>query len=621
MVKAIFKLSALSSLILLAACGDGGDLSNGASGASGFGSSSDSGFGSSTPEPTPEPTYAISGTVEGLEGDIQLALNGENITISENGGFTFTQQYPSNTEVNVTVVSAPPLQYCRVDNNPQTISDADVSEIAVVCKYPGDFYGRVINHTSSALLSGVEVNFWRDGEQVKTVETDAEGKYAVDAIGADQRFVINTRHQDFAPHSQVVQNSYENDVLNINFGLLDYNNPRIATSLELSRGITTPLIVGEAELAVIQTGDFVHQDGSQPSGDIIAKLAIIDGSTDALLLPGNYLQKSDAMDERVESFGAVSIEAYDVEGSALKLQQGTSVTVNIPVALIHQNESLASELTVSRYDFSTGYWQPQGQGQLFADANGQQFYQFSANQLGTLSLNQAHTTVNIKGCVEDAIGDRLAFASVVAEGSGYIGASRVLADSNGEFSVPVKPNKTSFVYAQHGAESNTASVQVSSTDYNLANCLVVNDAAMTVRLSWGLEPSDLDSHFTGPTQSGRFHIDYTDTRVTVGDITSVLDVDDTTSFGPEVVTAPDFAEDGTYRYYVHNFTREFTDDIPMDSTTRVVVNLRGQIHTFTIPEGLQTNIWHVFDVTVSGDSATLSPVGEWLPDYQTGDEI
>jgi uncharacterized protein YfaP (DUF2135 family) len=82
---------------------------------------------------------------------------------------------------------------------------------------------------------------------------------------------------------------------------------------------------------------------------------------------------------------------------------------------------------------------------------------------------------------------------------------------------------------------------------------------LLIRLDWGTQPSDLDSHLSGPTPAGaRFHCFFV-TRTPVPYVE--LDVDDVDAFGPETITirrtppsaAGSFVA-GDYHYWVHNYT-------------------------------------------------------------------
>jgi hypothetical protein len=138
----------------------------------------------------------------------------------------------------------------------------------------------------------------------------------------------------------------------------------------------------------------------------------------------------------------------------------------------------------------------------------------------------------------------------------------------------------------------------------------LGDAQLRIVLSWGEEPSDLDSHLSGPTGSGsRFHVYYADqTAENVN-----LDLDDTSSYGPETVTIENF-EDGTYRYSVHNYSDQSVEGaVGIDeSPARVeVYDQSGQIASYSPPDASANDgdTWRVFEVDVSGDSFSLDDGG------------
>jgi len=86
-----------------------------------------------TPPPT---TYAISGTVTGYTGSGLVLQNnaGNNLAVSGNGGFAFTNPVASGGAYSVTVLTQPtsPAQTCTVANGSGTAS-ANVTNVAVTC--------------------------------------------------------------------------------------------------------------------------------------------------------------------------------------------------------------------------------------------------------------------------------------------------------------------------------------------------------------------------------------------------------------------------------------------------------------------------------------------------------
>ena len=89
--------------LVLAGCGGGGSGSTPSS-------------QSSTPPPTTQ--YSIGGSVSGLSGTgLVLQDNGaDNLTVSQNGSFTFVTKVNSGSAYDVTVMTQPSGQTCAVAN-------------------------------------------------------------------------------------------------------------------------------------------------------------------------------------------------------------------------------------------------------------------------------------------------------------------------------------------------------------------------------------------------------------------------------------------------------------------------------------------------------------------------
>lgn len=137
---------------------------------------------------------------------------------------------------------------------------------------------------------------------------------------------------------------------------------------------------------------------------------------------------------------------------------------------------------------------------------------------------------------------------------------------------------------------------------------------ITIVLTWGSQPPDLDAHLSGPNRSGgRFHVYYANPTEPTSSPYASLDVDDTASFGPETIT---IARDSTtglfvageYRYWVHNFSTAPEFDV---SAAHVTVNSGGtQLDAFDVPGGAAgLDIWRVVNLTVdAAGNVTVTPV-------------
>lgn len=127
-------------------------------------------------------------------------------------------------------------------------------------------------------------------------------------------------------------------------------------------------------------------------------------------------------------------------------------------------------------------------------------------------------------------------------------------------------------------------------------------------LSWGASPWDLDSHITGPisdNSSQRFHVYFANPGRAASQPFTLLDVDDTSSFGPETITIKSQFQ-GLYRYSVHDFTnRGLLTSTGLATSGAKVTVYRGtdSPRVFNVPSGIGT-LWTVFEL----DGAIINPV-------------
>lgn len=123
----------------------------------------------------------------------------------------------------------------------------------------------------------------------------------------------------------------------------------------------------------------------------------------------------------------------------------------------------------------------------------------------------------------------------------------------------------------------------------------LNEEQIRIVLEWGAAPSDLDSHLIGPASGGgTFHVWYRDKAYSdTNGIVADLDIDDTSSYGPETTTIYHPVQ-GEYTFYVHNFSG--SPDIKIsDATVKVFSgNNNEPAYVFAIPLVGNGKIWTVF---------------------------
>ena len=121
-------------------------------------------------------------------------------------------------------------------------------------------------------------------------------------------------------------------------------------------------------------------------------------------------------------------------------------------------------------------------------------------------------------------------------------------------------------------------------------------------LSWGSSPSDLDSHYSGLTKNG--YIDHVYYSRKSG-YTANLDIDDTSSYGPETIYVSDYEDlvDGFY-YSVHDYSNCNTTygSYALANSNATVRLYQGQqlLKTYYVPTGREGTVWNVFSITGDG---------------------
>jgi uncharacterized protein YfaP (DUF2135 family) len=137
---------------------------------------------------------------------------------------------------------------------------------------------------------------------------------------------------------------------------------------------------------------------------------------------------------------------------------------------------------------------------------------------------------------------------------------------------------------------------------------IIQAGQTRIILSWGEEPSDLDSHLTGPTpDSSRFHIYYSNETYAVNDIIYAdLDLDDTDSVGPETTTIYQQIS-GVYRFSVHDYSNKSSSESNALSISGAQVKVYrgdGLIATFNVPVNQGGTLWTVFEL----NGNTITPI-------------
>lgn len=146
------------------------------------------------------------------------------------------------------------------------------------------------------------------------------------------------------------------------------------------------------------------------------------------------------------------------------------------------------------------------------------------------------------------------------------------------------------------------------TDWSIAHGIIITSIAYqyTIALTWGEDPSDLDSHLWTPSIQGQaYHVCYYNRGSTTSAPYCSLDVDDVTSYGPEHIII-DSLFPGTYQYAVHHYSGDST--ITTSNAQVKIYNHGALIQTFNVPNVTSQPYWSWYVFDLDGATGTITPV-------------
>ncbi|MDI9243894.1 carboxypeptidase regulatory-like domain-containing protein [Marinobacter sp. CHS3-4] len=464
------------------------------------------------------------------------------------------------------------------------------------------FTGEPINSASVTISSA-------DGGQLAEGQTNAEGEFQLAANSGLSRVSVNASAQGFGDMSRVASTIDGSASGRIELSLLPSDLEQI-----IDPSVANTLSVNGLGIVDLAANTFVLDNGATYSGNVNAEVTVIDPTSDPDVMPGGYQAVSaEGGEGLMESWGAITATFEGANGETLQLRQGDTATIRIPLAQGRSAANSPASIPLFFFDQDTGIWREEGSATLRMES-GETFYQGQVSHFTTWNADVLYESVNVTGRVVDASGEPVADANVTAEGQSYIGSSSSTTGADGRFTLEVRPDSDFLIVASRATRSNTRSVTIGDTDLELQDDIVLSEAAVAITLSWGENPSDLDSHLFGPSdenQSTEFHVYYSNSSEIVGGTVIDLDVDDTSSFGPEVITVPQFPYAGTYRYLVHLYSGSGSI---LDSPARVEVSIDGVTRIFSPSQaqGQVSEWWAVANFVVDGNGdVSLQTVQEW----------
>jgi uncharacterized protein YfaP (DUF2135 family) len=471
--------------------------------------------------------------------------------------------------------------------------------------------------TPAATLRG-SVNDAASGAGIEGVQVSAGGQTTVTAAGGAYTLPVGTGTQvvSFNKAGYAEQTKVNSDLANTgDSSFVNATMLAFAQSTPLTGTAAQTVTVAGSTAAVALPADGLRRaDGSAAQGVITVNLTPINPAANINTMPGSLVTLVNGVAAPIESFGALNVTIADAAGAPLNLRSGQSATIRIPATT--RGAALPATIPLFHFNTSTGQWVQEGTATLFG-TGAAAYYEGTVTHFSTWNADRISETVFINSCVVNASGAAVAGARVTSEGIDYVGSSSAVSDAAGNFRIAVKTlSRLALTSSANGLVGTSVAITSNAADQTVTACLTLTRAAVTIKLSWGTLPEDLDSHIWVPNATGTAEEVYFSSPGALGNTPYVnLDIDDTTSFGPEYITIGRVAQNSTYRYWVQNYSATFNPGM-LASPARIELNIRGALTVFTPPSGEPTTSgrtnWHAFDLTTdSACNITVTPVNTW----------
>jgi hypothetical protein len=534
------------------------------------------------------------------ENDINFELiTGPNgLLISPSGLITYTSSVNETTSTDISVQVT--------DGGEDGVAPIQVS-FNLNEKFFYTISGTTINYFNGEVIPESVVNLSNGNLVVNTVTADAEGLFSakIQDIQLSDRLTLVA---DATNYSEAALSISRNELTQEHNLLLQ----PVHASISFDATQVSELAVDGNVLVTLPENSLVDLNGNLVSSAVVAELTVINPAIDIEMMPGDMLTTNSANEiVPIESFGAITVSFVDSAGNKLQLAPNKVAQINIPVA----GTTPPSTIPLYYFDTTSGLWIEEGEAQLVS-VNGESFYQGNVSHFTTWNADMIYDTIMVNGCVEDEDGNLLNGARVISDGRDYLGRSLTFSIDDGTFSIPVKRHSTVLLGATIGFQSRTSIINTFEEDITLAECLVLSEALTKITLNWGEAPRDLDSHlYITDTEGNESHVYYANSEVTLNETIIYLDVDDVTSYGPEVISIPQFPVEGRYDYYVKNFSG--SPDID-PATTRVEFIFNNEQRIFSPPTVGITEWWYVAKIEKGADGQLLfTSINEWIDEPQS----
>lgn len=471
---------------------------------------------------------------------------------------------------------------------------------------PGVYFGANINATVNVLVKEFEFSY----ELV-------EKKYPIDELTFGNKKIamgVTTNATTVRAVDKVVS------VPDILFEYFDVKGGN--TNTEKLALDDIKFVANDGTKLKVTDGKITLPDASASSGTYITATYLhTDGKTYSTTF--RVLISGSVIEGKVSAYGT-DASTQELENATVKLYSGTNMTT--PMSTIKTDESGKFSFNVSKGDYT-----------LVISADG--YRTLTSNQ--TVGDDEIKYTEHILlmdnnqsgfgsagGIVSNALdGKGLSNVTIKLRSnwnntSGEYYDFRTTTNSSGRYTIEDVPVGYYTVEASlNGYMTGYTNIIVLSdaerTDFDFTITPTLNEDEIRIVLTWGSSPSDLDSHLIGRTPSdGTFNVYYSDKVYRYDGVEMAnLDVDDTSSYGPETITILENIY-GTYTYAVHNYSNRNSSSSTALSFSGAVVRVfvgSVQIAEYNVPTDQVGTYWTVFEIAGNGRILPINTISNTKP--------
>lgn len=454
----------------------------------------------------------------------------------------------------------------------------------------------------------------------KATSSNEQGYFSLAEIRESQRVVVNLTKDGYIDNTQITkvkvgQSAYIETIL---------STVEKTTSFHSANGVShAETYTPSGGSVAIGPNALVDAAGNAFNGTASIAVSPFDPTAEKGMacFPGEFTGITASGESCfLESYGFMDVTITDGSGNPLQIATGRTAEIVVPVPFSLASAA-PSTIPLWYFDTSDGYWHEDGSAIL--NLSGTE-YTGSVTHFTTWNCDQnwpESAMAWVRGIVLDATtGQPINNTSVVITGENWSSGDTGV-DVGGTFTIPVMPDRSATLIASKGGISSD-SIYISTTGSgditDVGEVYIGGIPEVTITLSWKENPADLDAHLTIPTSYGHEHLYWQTPGLEVEG--AKLNTDDTSSFGPEIITIYEL-KDGVYRFGVHHYSGSGTIT---SSPAKVLVQVKGLgvIPFDPPPTGAEGtgDAWLVVDLTVSGGKVVqVNPVSTYLNGVSTSD--